>query len=65
MVSKLTKNPENNIVGIVETGPRKTPASMLRPAPISNPKLCATNDVKTQIQTNIATLCGSIGWDVK
>lgn len=31
MTLKFTKNPENNIVGIVDTGPKKTPVSTLIP----------------------------------
>lgn len=33
--------------------PIKTPLSTDKPAPMSNPKLCDTNDVKTQMHTNI------------
>lgn len=65
MVSKLTKKPENRMVGIVETGPKNTPASTLRPAPISSPRLWATSDVRMQINTNIAIRFASIGCDVR
>lgn len=65
MVLKLTKKPENRTVGMLDTGPKKTPDSTLIPAPISKPKLCDTNEVNTQMHTNIEMRCNSIGCDVK
>lgn len=65
IVSKLTKKPENRIVGIVDTGPKNTPASTLNPAPISKPRLWATSDVSTQMNTNMDMRCSSNGWEVK
>jgi len=65
MVSKFTKNPENNIVGMVVTGPRNTPVSMFIPAPISSPSDWATREFSTQMSTNIETRSNSIGCEVR